>query len=67
MKDVACVVNLDRGGTRKRLLGGLVTLAAGIALGAYAGVERAGLLAHAAAVGLLSFGTLALLQAQAKT
>lgn len=67
MSDVACVVNLDRGGARKRLLGGLVTLAAGLALGGWAGVERAGLLAWAAAVGLLSFGTLALLQAQAKT
>ncbi|MFM8980884.1 MAG: hypothetical protein ACKOSS_10560 [Planctomycetia bacterium] len=67
MSESACVVNLDRGGTRKRLLGGLVTLAAGLALGAYAGVERAGLLAWAAAVGLLSFASLALLQAQSKT
>lgn len=67
MSDVACVVNLDARGTRQRLLGGLVTLAAGLALGAYAAVERAGGLAWLAAVGLLSFGTLALLQAQAKT
>ncbi|MFM8385589.1 MAG: hypothetical protein ACKOCB_02030 [Planctomycetia bacterium] len=67
MSDTACVVNLDARGTRQRLLGGLVTVAVGLALGAYAAIESAGWLAWLAAVGLLCFGTLALLQAQAKT
>lgn len=63
----ACPINLDRRGVRQRLLGGIVVGAAGLGLAAYSIAQGRGLPWRLAALALLAFAALALLQARAKT
>jgi hypothetical protein len=67
MSDVACPINLGPRETRKRFVGGVVGLAAGLALGVLAVTQGFGAWVRLAAVGAVLFGVLGLLQARAKT
>jgi hypothetical protein len=67
MSDVACPINLGPRETKKRLVGGVVGLAAGLVLGVLAIALGLGLWVRLAAVGAVLFGVLGLLQARAKT
>lgn len=67
MSEDVCLVNLGPRQTRLRLVGGLVGLAAGLTLGAYALVADGPTWLRLAAVGAVGFAALSLLQARAKT
>lgn len=67
MSEQACVVNLGPGETRRRLIPGLVASLAGVALVVVAIWNGWGVWARLAALVLLGYGVLGILQAMSKT
>jgi hypothetical protein len=63
----SCVVNLGPRETRRRLLPGLAAGFGGVALGVVAMQARWGLWPRIAALALIGFGALGILQAMSKT
>jgi hypothetical protein len=67
VSDSGCVVNLGPRETKRRLVPGLVAGLAGVALGVVAMQARWGLWPRLAALALIGFGALGILQAMNKT
>jgi hypothetical protein len=63
----ACPINLDRGGVRRRAVGGVLAGFVGAGLATYAVATDRGLAWRLPAAALLAFAALAWLQARAKT
>lgn len=67
MSDASCVVNLGPRETRRRLVPGIVAALAGVAVGVVAIWNGWGVWARLAALVLLGYGVLGILQAMSKT